>query len=94
MEKQDKQNIIADVMDIMEILPHRYPMLLIDAVLEYEAGVFAVAKKEFSYNEPFFQGHYPKKPIVPGTLLLEGLSQAAAFAILSGEGGQIYYLQE
>lgn len=87
MVKQGKQNIMADVMDIMEILPHRYPMLLIDAVLEYEAGIFAVAKKEFSYNEPYFQGHYPRKPIVPGTLLLESLSQTATFAILSGESG-------
>lgn len=85
MEGQDKQETVTDVMGIMKILPHRYPMLLIDAVPEYEAGCFAVAKKLFSYNEAYFQGHYPRKPIVPGTLLLEGLSQTASFAILSGE---------
>lgn len=90
MEKQRKQVVMADAMDIMKILPHRYPMLLIDAIIEYEAGAFAVGRKRFSYNEPYFQGHYPKQPIVPGTILLEGLSQAASFAILSGEirGGQ------
>lgn len=79
-----------DTMEIMKILPHRYPMLLIDTVLEYEAGVYTVAKKQFTYDEAYFQGHYPEKPIVPGTILLEGLSQTASFAILSGEkrGGQ------
>lgn len=87
MERQTKQGVSADAIDIMKILPHRYPMLLIDAVLEYEAGSFAVARKTFSYNEAYLQGHYPKQPIVPGTVLLEGLSQAAAFAILSGRNG-------
>lgn len=85
MEKQCKQGVTIDAMEIMKILPHRYPMLLIDIVFEYDAGIYAVAKKLFSCNEVYFQGHYPKKPIVPGTLLLEGLSQTATFAILSGE---------
>lgn len=78
---------MVDAVDIMEVLPHRYPMLLIDAVLECEAGAYAVAKKAFTYNEPYFQGHYPQKPIVPGTFLLEGLSQTATYALLSGVGG-------
>ena len=81
--EQHKQQPVADVMDILDVLPHRYPMLLIDSVLEYEAGRFAVTKKAFTYNEPFFQGHYPRAPIVPGTVQLESLSQAATFAILS-----------
>lgn len=85
MEKHTDQNVVLDVMGIMEILPHRYPMLLIDAVLDYEAGSFTIAKKLFSCNEAYFVGHYPQNPIVPGTVLLEGLSQAAAFTILSGE---------
>lgn len=82
-----------DTMEIMKILPHRYPMLLIDTVLEYEAGVYAVAKKQFTYGEAYFQGHYPENPIVPGTILLEGLSQTATFAILSGEkrGGSLLF---
>lgn len=93
MGKQCKQRVTIDAMEIMKILPHRYPMLLIDAVLEYEAGIYAIAKKLFSCNEACFQGHYPEKPIVPGTLLLEGLSQTATFAILSGEnlrGGLLF----
>lgn len=93
MEKQCKQGVTIDAMEIMKILPHRYPMLLIDIVFEYDAGIYAVAKKLFSCNEVYFQGHYPKKPIVPGTLLLEGLSQTATFAILSGEnrGGSLLF---
>lgn len=85
MERLDERNIAVNVMEIMKILPHRYPMLLIDTILEYEAGIFAVAKKSFSYNEEYLQGHYPGKPIVPGTVLLESLSQAASFALLSDE---------
>lgn len=90
MEKQGEHGLVVDAMEIMEILPHRYPMLLIDTVLEYKAGVYTVAKKQFTYGEAYFQGHYPENPIVPGTILLEGLSQTATFAILSGEkrGGQ------
>lgn len=85
MGKQCKQGATIDAMEIKKILPHRYPMLLIDTILEYDAGIYAVAKKSFSCNEAYFQGHYPEKPIVPGTLLLEGLSQTATFAILSRE---------
>lgn len=90
MEKQGESGLVIDAMGIMEVLPHRDPMLLIDTVLEYKAGVYTVAKKQFTCGEAYFQGHYPQKPIVPGTILLEGLSQTATFAILSGEkrGGQ------
>ena len=88
MGKQDK---MTGIIGIKEVLPHRYPMLMIDAVLEYEAGVRAVSKKVFSYNEAFFPGHYPDHPIVPGTLLLESLSQTASFAILSkGNWGVLF----
>lgn len=93
MGKQCKQGATIDSMEIMKILPHRYPMLLIDTILEYDAGIYAVAKKLFSCNEAYFQGHYPEKPIAPGTLLLEGLSQTATFAILSGDnwGGNLLF---
>lgn len=85
MENQEEQNRVISTEEIMETLPHRFPMLLLDTVLQYEAGSCAIAKKAFSYTEPYFVGHYPKRPIVPGTLLLEALSQTAAFAILSGK---------
>lgn len=86
MEKQQEHNKVVSTEEIMKVLPHRFPMLLIDTILEYEAGSYAIAKKVFSYTESYFAGHYPKHPIVPGTILLESLSQTASFAILSGGG--------
>ncbi|HEY8485880.1 MAG TPA: 3-hydroxyacyl-ACP dehydratase FabZ [Limnochordales bacterium] len=63
---------------ILERIPHRYPFLLVDRVLELESGRRAVAIKNVTINEPFFQGHYPDFPIMPGVLILEALAQAAA----------------
>jgi 3-hydroxyacyl-[acyl-carrier-protein] dehydratase len=70
---------------IMEIIPHRQPMLLIDTVEEMEIGNYAVAKKCVSYNEPFFGGHFPGEPVMPGALIVEALAQTGAVAILSKE---------
>lgn len=71
--------------DIMEIIPHRQPFMLLDTVEELEPGVRALAKKCVTYNEPFFAGHFPKEPIMPGVLIIEALAQAGAVAILSLE---------
>ncbi len=68
--------------EIMEILPHRAPFLLIDTVEELEPGKRVVAKKCVTYNEPFFQGHFPSNPVMPGVLICEALAQAGAVAIL------------
>lgn len=68
--------------EIMEILPHRAPFLLIDTVEELEPGKRVVAKKCVTYNEPFFQGHFPGNPVMPGVLICEALAQAGAVAIL------------
>lgn len=67
----------------MEIIPHRYPFLLIDTIEELEPGVRAVGKKCVSANEPFFQGHFPGNPVMPGVLIMEALAQVGAVAILS-----------
>ena len=69
--------------EIMDIIPHRYPFLLIDTIEELEAGVRAVGKKCVSMNEPYFQGHFPGNPVMPGVLIMEALAQVGAVAILS-----------
>lgn len=69
--------------EIMEIIPHRYPFLLIDTIEELEEGTRAVGKKCVSVNEPYFQGHFPGNPVMPGVLIMEALAQVGAVAILS-----------
>jgi 3-hydroxyacyl-[acyl-carrier-protein] dehydratase len=67
-----------DVHEIIETLPHRYPFLLVDRVLECEPGKRILALKNVTINEPFFQGHFPHYPVMPGVLIIEALAQAAA----------------
>jgi len=69
--------------DIMRIIPHRYPFLLIDRVMELEPGRRVVAMKNVTANEPQFTGHFPDRPIMPGVLMVEALAQAGAVAVLS-----------
>ena len=74
---------MLNAQEIMAIIPHRYPFLLIDRVLELEPGVRAVAEKLVSVNEPQFTGHFPGNPIMPGVLMVEALAQTGAVAALS-----------
>ena len=73
----------ADIQKILEIMPHRYPILLVDRVLDYEPEKKIVAIKNVTFNEPFFQGHFPGMPIMPGVLIVEAMAQA---------GGVLYLL--
>src|SRR5688572_20924516 len=80
---------------ILEILPHRYPFLLVDRILEIESRTRAVGIKNVTYNEPFFSGHFPGLPIMPGVLIVEGMAQVGAALLLSDmedrQGKIIYF---
>ncbi len=86
-----------DVNAIKNLLPHRYPFLLVDRVLEFEPGASLRAIKNVTFNEPFFQGHFPQKPVMPGVLILEALAQATGLLAFNSEqrGAErdtLYYL--
>lgn len=72
-----------DIKEIMAVLPHRYPFLLVDRITELEPGKSAAGIKNVTINEPFFQGHFPGEPIMPGVLIVEALAQVGAVAALS-----------
>ncbi|HEB58935.1 MAG TPA: 3-hydroxyacyl-ACP dehydratase FabZ [Gammaproteobacteria bacterium] len=86
-----------DINEIFQHLPHRYPFLLVDRVTECRPGEFLQAYKNVTYNEPYFTGHFPQKPIMPGVLIMEALAQATgilAFRTVEQkpDGNSIYYL--
>lgn len=76
------------IREIQEIIPHRHPFLLIDRIEELEPNVRAVGYKAVTYDEPFFVGHFPKEPVMPGVLIVEALAQTGATAILSVEANR------
>jgi 3-hydroxyacyl-[acyl-carrier-protein] dehydratase len=78
-----------DIHQILQRLPHRYPLLLVDRVLEFELGKRLLALKNVTINEPFFVGHFPSRPVMPGVLILEALAQAAALLSLQSAGVQL-----
>ena len=85
-----------DIHQILKRLPHRYPILLVDRVLELEKGVRIKALKNVTYNEPYFSGHFPHRPVMPGVMMLEALAQAAALLSFDAIGdardeSTIYY---
>lgn len=86
-----------DTQQILKRLPHRYPFLLVDRVIEYKSGRSIVAVKNVSYNEPFFPGHFPGRPVMPGVMILEAMAQTTALLAVGfePEGSQpdtLYYL--
>lgn len=85
-----------DIHQVLEYLPHRYPFLLVDRVLSCEPGKSIVALKNVTINEPFFGGHFPHHPVMPGVLIIEALAQAAAILTFKTAGGKadensVYY---
>lgn len=83
-----------DIREIMALIPHRYPFLLIDRVLSCTPGESVVALKNVTFNEPFFQGHFPGRPVMPGVLIIEALAQATgilAFATVGAPGNDTLY---
>jgi len=85
-----------NIHDILKYLPHRYPILLVDRVLSFETGKDIVALKNVSINEPFFSGHFPHHPVMPGVLIVEALAQAAAILTIKSENSapkedSVYY---
>ena len=85
-----------DINKIMELLPHRYPFLLVDRVVDMEDGTSLTAIKNVTVNEPFFQGHFPGEPIMPGVLILEAMAQATGLlaftSLIEPNGSSLYML--
>jgi 3-hydroxyacyl-[acyl-carrier-protein] dehydratase len=89
-------NVSIDIEEIKRYLPHRYPLLLLDRVVEFEADKRIAAIKNVTINEPFFQGHFPHYAVMPGVLIIEAMAQAACFLSLKSsgqenDGNSVYY---
>ncbi|MCD5390751.1 UDP-3-O-acyl-N-acetylglucosamine deacetylase [candidate division NPL-UPA2 bacterium] len=94
MKTTELPDQILDINDIQKILPHRYPFLLVDRIVEIEEGRRIVGIKNVTFNEPFFPGHFPQRPIMPGVLIIEAMAQTAGVLMLKREGnlGKLAYL--
>lgn len=93
----DSNSIVFDVQKVMEMIPHRYPILLVDRVIELTKGESATSIKNVTMNEPQFMGHFPGYPVMPGVLIIEAMAQTAALVVVDflGEGAKgkvVYFL--
>ena len=77
---------IIDVHEIMAMIPHRYPILLVDRILDYKVGEWAIGLKNVTYNEPHFQGHFPTQAVMPGVLIVEAMAQTSAVLVVKTLG--------
>jgi len=88
------ESIVLDILDIQKVLPHRYPFLLVDRIVDLVPMERVVGIKNVTMNEPFFQGHFPGNPIMPGVLILEAMAQTGGFLLLNTENdpsGKLIY---
>jgi len=93
----EKMGKIFDVMEIMKLLPHRYPFILVDRIIEFVKGEKIIALKNVTINEPFFMGHFPGTPIMPGVLIVEAMAQAGGILYLASNqeerpGELVYFM--
>ncbi|MBT5414700.1 MAG: 3-hydroxyacyl-ACP dehydratase FabZ [Rhodospirillaceae bacterium] len=95
--RQEQVGIDIDIERILEMIPHRFPFLMIDKLVDVVAGEGATGIKNVSINEPFFQGHFPGKPVMPGVLIIEAMAQTAAVLVVhtlgpNAEGKLVYFM--
>lgn len=96
-DEQAEALAAADIGRILELLPHRYPFLLIDRIIDMKGDVSATGIKNVTINEPFFIGHFPGRPVMPGVLIIEAMAQTAAALVVHHrgkqlEGGLVYFM--
>jgi len=97
MSEDQNKNGVIDIRGIMKKIPHRYPLLLVDRILECVPGKSAVGLKNVTMNEPFFMGHFPGTPVMPGVLIIESMAQTAGVLVVhtmgqDGEGKLVYFM--
>lgn len=95
IEAVSTEMAIADIQDIMQLLPHRYPFLLVDRIIDINGDNSAVGVKNVTANEPHFTGHFPSKPIMPGVLIIEGMAQTAGAICARKQAGRsnlVYFM--
>jgi beta-hydroxyacyl-ACP dehydratase FabZ len=84
---ENEQTVVFNITDILRILPHRFPFLMVDRIIELESGKRIVGLKNVTINEPFFQGHFPGVPVMPGVLVIEAMAQVAGIMTYAEEPG-------
>ena len=94
---ENNKNAPIDIKQIMRMIPHRYPILLVDRILEFVPGQSAVGLKNVTMNEPHFMGHFPGEPVMPGVLIIEAMAQTAAILVVNSlgaeaEGKLVYFM--
>ena len=97
MEESAVKFALVDINEILRTLPHRYPMLLIDRVIKIRADYSGIGIKNVTYNEPYFQGHFPSRPVMPGVMVIESMAQTAAVLVVhtlgsAAEGKLVYFM--